>query len=1310
MPQKRWLRWLAGFVLSLLVLMAAAVFVLPRVIQSTGARIASEALGRAVTIGEVSVQPWRLALELKDLRIAGSRDQDPPLFEMAQAKVALSARTFWHFVPVIESVALSRPVLRLSRTAPGAYDVDDLIAKFSAKPAEPSSGPPPALALYNITLDQGQVLFDDQPMARKHELVHLNIGLPFLSTRDADVKVLVQPSVSGQLNGVEFGSQVEALPFSAERDATLRFKLGSLDLAPYIPYVPAGLPLRLAAGKVDADLTVRFQQPPKQAPKLDISGRVGLSEFDLQQPDSKPWLAWQKLSIGLQTVQPFQQKLAFGEVNWQGLRLNLARDVAGNLWLPTAAPAPAAPAAKVQDQQQAKAVPSAPAAPAWAISLAKFSLGDAQVNWRDASVPGKAALQAKALKLELGTVQWPLKALTPLSFDMQIQPEGAAAKPGGKKAESAVAAANLKGQGSLSPAEAKLDLQWDQLALQWFEPYWAAQLPMQLKAKAAGRLSLGVTQPLDADPLARLQVGVQDLLIEQLALGASKSPTAEPLLRLDSVKLDRLDMAYGAKTVQLGELSLDAPGLMLARAKNNDWNWQALLPQSESAKVVSKPVPRGRPVLKLGGEDDAGRVSVATSTAPAASTSKSATDWQVALRELKLNRGSVRLQDAAAPGGQANLSVQQLTLRLGQLAWPKASGSSPAQLSFKLAGEAVAKQAASRKGLRASAPDRPLSALSKAAANSPGSFSWQGNIALAPLAASGKLRAERLPLQLLSAYMDPSLDLNLQRVDLGWRGDFNVRQLPKDWQVNVNGDLLLADLSLQQGRKQAAMGLPGTDLLTWQAFHLDGVRFEMKPGSKPDLAVKELRLNDFYASVLINEKGRLNLSDIRAEQDAAPAKPASEAGIALVASPATSTAPAASAAPGSAAANAAPGANLPIQISLGQTTLSKGRVDFADRFIRPNYSAQLTELQGGLGAVRSGRAEMAPLQLRGRVAGTGLLAIDGALNPLGAPLMLDIKASATDIELAPMSPYAEKYAGYQIERGKLSTKVAYKIDPDGQLKASNQLILNQLTFGEAVNSPDATKLPVRLAVSLLKDSDGVIDVELPVSGSLNDPQFSVGGVIFKLIINMIGKALTSPFSLLAGAGGSEQSQIEFALGSAQPSNPATLEKIAKALADKPTLALTITGWADLALERSALQQAQLDAALLAQKRLELQRRQTAGADAQAAAELMLSEAERNRLLKVVYEATKLPNKPRNMLGFAKDISVAEMRSLMLASYTVNEETAHALSLARGVAVRDGLIAKGLPNQRIFVAAPKLHSAEAGDSGWKPLVELKLGGD
>mgnify|MGYP006181910487 CR=1 FL=1 len=142
-----------------------------------------------------------------------------------------------------------------------------------------------------------------------------------------------------------------------------------------------------------------------------------------------------------------------------------------------------------------------------------------------------------------------------------------------------------------------------------------------------------------------------------------------------------------------------------------------------------------------------------------------------------------------------------------------------------------------------------------------------------------------------------------------------------------------------------------------------------------------------------------------------------------------------------------------------------------------------------------------------------------------------MKASARGIELAPLSPYSGKYVGYGIEKGKLSVSIAYKIEND-QLTAQNNVVLDQLTFGAPVDSPDAIKAPILLAVSLLKDRNGVIDINLPISGSLSDPQFSIGGLVVKVIVNLIVKAATSPFALLGSmfGGGEELSNIEFAPG------------------------------------------------------------------------------------------------------------------------------------------------------------------------------------
>ena len=157
---------------------------------------------------------------------------------------------------------------------------------------------------------------------------------------------------------------------------------------------------------------------------------------------------------------------------------------------------------------------------------------------------------------------------------------------------------------------------------------------------------------------------------------------------------------------------------------------------------------------------------------------------------------------------------------------------------------------------------------------------------------------------------------------------------------------------------------------------------------------------------------------------------------------------------------------------------------------------------------------------------------------------------------------------------------AYKIDADGKLDAKNQVVLNQRTFGEKIEPKDATRLPVRLAVALLNDRNGVIDINLPVGGSVSDPKFSVGGVIWQLIVTLLTKAITSPFSLLAGRGGGDDlSVVEFRPGTAQmlPAGSAAIDTVAKALTDRAALTMTVTGAADPASERDALQSAALEA-------------------------------------------------------------------------------------------------------------------------------------
>jgi len=1183
--------------LVLVILILGGVWLLlPGWVQSSGARLATDALGREVRIEQVHFQPWRLGLVVEGVSIAGAPGEQQPLLKVGSIDAALSLRSIWHLSPVLSTLSIDKPIVHLARTGDGHYDFDDLIARFS-KPAPKAAGKtnPPDFALYNIRLSGGEIRFDDLPVKRQHVVSALSFELPFISTLDTDEKVEVLPRLSGQLNGVAFGGTGEALPFAEPPEASLDVKLARLDLAPYLAYVPQGLPLQLTKGAVEAQFKLRFAKA-----QVQLSGQVGLSDFALQTPAGESFAGWKDLQIGLKDVRPLHRQLQLGAIRWDGLDLSMGRDAVGRVLLP--------------GMTESKAEPKPEAAPvagrAWTASLESFALHGASLHWRDAATHPKAELQADAVDFNLGALQWPLKGATPLKYALKLQ------------------GADFSGEGSLAPEQLQLVLAWQDLPLAGFAPYVPASSPLRLQGVAQGKVELKVADPLAPDAAARVQVALKDLSVQNFAMATSQG---EPLLGLGALTLDEAALDLGAQQVHLGALGLDKPVLQLVRNKQGQWRHAVLTGES--------PAPAAKPAV------------------PAVKP------WSLALAKLTLDGGAVHLRDASL-GDEDGLVIDLDTLKLQMqnVGWPQVAKPVPATLSFSVG-----------------------SPQSKAGAR--GTVQWQGQFSLAPLGASGKLRVVSLPLQLGNELLDPAWGLRLRRAELGWRGSFDAQQQATGWRAQAQGDLLLADLRLAQQSVIDGKPVTGDNLLTWAALNLDGLQVMLAAGSTvPSVHIAQVRLEDFYARLLINEQGKLNLQTLGPQAAAsAPAAPAVAASAA--------SAPAAA----------------PLHIAVQSTQVNKGKVDFTDHFVKPNYSAQLSDLAGSLGAFASDKPATAPLKLQGRVAGTGILDISGQINPGASPLVMDVTAAATDIELAPLSPYSGKYAGYAIERGKLSTRVHYKIEPGGALQAENQLTLNQLTFGDAVNSPDATHLPVRLAVALLKDRDGVIDINLPVSGSINDPEFSFGGLIFKAIINLIGKAVTSPFSLFSGSGGQDLSQIAFAPGSSAPTDATQMEKVAKMLNERPALKLTITGWADLAHERAALQQRALDDAIAGEARRELRRKQTANADAQAQQQAPeLSEADRTRLLKVVYGNAKLPNKPRNLIGLEKDIPPVDMRALLLPSYTVDAQRIHDLALQRSVVLRDALIAQGVPNTRIFLAAP--HEGKDLPADWQPRAELSLGTD
>jgi hypothetical protein len=662
-------------------------------------------------------------------------------------------------------------------------------------------------------------------------------------------------------------------------------------------------------------------------------------------------------------------------------------------------------------------------------------------------------------------------------------------------------------------------------------------------------------------------------------------------------------------------------------------------------------------------------VSAPTSNHPAGP------DWQFRLGLLTLRDGRVQWTDERVrdirSGKPVRLDIQTLDMSAGSLTWPvgPASPPLPTQISARIA-----------------------SSYANSATSPAGLVRWAGKMALRPMQADGRLQLRQVPLHRLMPYVPTATPFRLARADASFDGKVHVDLKDQGVQAQTTGDLRFTEVRLLAPAPTDATADSGEELLSWQSLALQGLRLNAAPGQRPRVEIQTVTLDDFFARMLINETGRFNLNTAPVHDPAAV--PDATATPAPETQTTTSTA-------------------IPLDLLIGSTLLRNGRVDFTDHFVQPHYSAQLTELQGQVGRLDSNAKEMASIGLRGRAAGTGLLDIQGQINPMTNPPALDIKAQASELELAPLSPYAIRYAGYGIDRGKLTANLAYKVDQSGQLQASNQIVLNQLTFGDKVDSPTATSLPVRLAVSLLKDRNGVIDINLPVSGSLQDPQFSVGGIVFKLIVNLVGKALTAPFALLSGGGDHDLSLVEFEPGTAQitAKGRTALQRVATALADRPGLTMTVSGVADPAREREQLAKALLEDRLRTeQRRLRMHASGTSATpvdvNASAVAQTM-SPDERALLLQQVYRQTPLPDKPRNLIGMVRELPAAEAEQRLLAASRITEDAMRQLALQRGLAVRDALTAHGLATDRLFIAAPKLRAAGEDEADWTPRVELSL---
>ncbi|QSN63345.1 DUF748 domain-containing protein [Caballeronia sp. M1242] len=570
--------------------------------------------------------------------------------------------------------------------------------------------------------------------------------------------------------------------------------------------------------------------------------------------------------------------------------------------------------------------------------------------------------------------------------------------------------------------------------------------------------------------------------------------------------------------------------------------------------------------------------------------------------------------------------------------------------------------------------------------NGRGALAVNGNVTLSPLKVALHVKGDQMDVSAFEPYFGDKLNVEVASAALNANGDVAISGSGKTLAASYKGDASLTDVRMID--KATSDRFAG-----WKLLGLTNLKASYGERGT-DVEAARVTFANFYGRVLLDAQGKLNLKNVVASDHAAGQSVTQPAASASASAPVAASAPADT-----------PKSGPPVNLRFGELVLQNGRVTYTDNFIKPNYTANLVAINGTIGAFGTHSTTPAPVDVTAKLAANGPVSIKGQVNPLIAKPALDLTASAHDVELTNLTPYSAKYAGYPITKGKLNVDLHYML-ADDKLTANNHLFIDQLTFGDHIDNPSATKLPVRLAVSLLKNSRGEIDVNIPISGSLSNPEFSVGGLVWQAILNLVQKAVTAPFSLLAhafGGSGEELNYVEFDAGSATLTDAAQkkLETIAKALADKPSIRLDVTGRVDPKVDEPGLRSAWLDAQV---KRAKVRDMSGNGENVDWAS-VKVSGDEYDKYLTKVYKSADF-KKPRNMIGLTKTVPDADMKAALLQNAPVDEASLRDLAQRRAQAVQEYFDGK-IESSRIFVVAPKLTADGIDDKGAGSRVDLGL---
>jgi uncharacterized protein involved in outer membrane biogenesis len=570
--------------------------------------------------------------------------------------------------------------------------------------------------------------------------------------------------------------------------------------------------------------------------------------------------------------------------------------------------------------------------------------------------------------------------------------------------------------------------------------------------------------------------------------------------------------------------------------------------------------------------------------------------------------------------------------------------------------------------------ERPVPVKLQTGVNRGARLSLQGEIIPASTAAALQLELSALPLRDVLGYLPDFPRLELRSGNLDAKGELKLPPTDAAASISFSGDASLDSFNLVEraGKRE---------LMSWQRLDAYGVDYKQAPAS---ISIRRIHARKPFAIVTVEQDRTLNLANVFADPAAPIAPPATPHAAARSMQPAEQT------------------AETAMTVKVGELRLDGGTMAFADYSIDPNFRAHIESLAGTIRGLSTATDSVADIDLTGHILNRYTpVSIRGGTNVFAFDKHTDIAMTFRNIDLPIFNPYSGRFAGYAIAKGKLTTELHYQID-DRQLNAAHHVLLDQLEWGEATDSKDKVSLPIRLATSLLKDRHGVIDLDLPVTGSLDDPKFRVWPVVWQILKNLLVKIVTAPFAFIGSLfqGAEDAQYVSFVPGSAELSEAArgNLAALAKGLADRPTLRLDIPAGIAADADPTAIAEQRLLQAAAGLQKTDPAAFAVLPADEQIDTLEKLFRQQLGRKPEIPDpEAAPDEATRKEKRGLRDQAALAWLRTQLLAHYQPTATELEELGRARASAIQDALLAGGaLDPTRVFITAAKGPSLHEGN--------------